>query len=112
MPLGQVVLSLYHPQVADGNSHLSGAIYIPTRAHRDMLDEAYSLFSATNPLHADAFPSVSARLSPGTRLWLRHAQHSVTVNFPSPLHVLGLCRNIELMSVCLFSQASQCMHAS
>mmetsp|Transcript_12441 Transcript_12441/g.30574 ORF Transcript_12441/g.30574 Transcript_12441/m.30574 type:complete len:572 (-) Transcript_12441:347-2062(-) len=45
-------------QVADGNSHLSGAIYIPHRAHRDMLDTAYTLFSATNPLHADAFPSV------------------------------------------------------
>ncbi|KAL2608734.1 hypothetical protein R1flu_027307 [Riccia fluitans] len=40
----------------------SGAVYIggsETEGHFSMLNEAYSLFAHTNPLHPDVFPSVS-----------------------------------------------------
>jgi glutamate/tyrosine decarboxylase-like PLP-dependent enzyme len=38
---------------------MSGAVYMPADGeHRSLLDDAYKLFSLTNPLHADAFPSV------------------------------------------------------
>ncbi|GLI59245.1 hypothetical protein VaNZ11_001091, partial [Volvox africanus] len=43
----------------DGRWALSGAVYMPADgAHRALLDDTYKLFSLTNPLHADAFPSV------------------------------------------------------
>lgn len=45
-------------RIASGCSCMSGAVYISDEAHKQMLDEVYSLFSWTNPLHADAFPSV------------------------------------------------------
>ncbi|GIL71395.1 hypothetical protein Vretimale_2730 [Volvox reticuliferus] len=45
--------------VTDGRSALSGAVYMPVDGeHRTLLDDAYKLFSLTNPLHPDAFPSV------------------------------------------------------
>ncbi|GLC37254.1 hypothetical protein PLESTB_001143300 [Pleodorina starrii] len=41
------------------SSTLSGAIYMPADGeHRALLDDVYKMFSLTNPLHADAFPSV------------------------------------------------------
>lgn len=45
-------------KIAEGCSPLSGAVYIGSEAHKRFLDEAYALFSWTNPLHADSFPSV------------------------------------------------------
>eukprot|EP00878_Enallax_costatus_P033408 GHUV01036837.1.p1 GENE.GHUV01036837.1~~GHUV01036837.1.p1 ORF type:complete len:313 (+),score=53.53 GHUV01036837.1:569-1507(+) len=35
-----------------------GVVYISNEAHKELLDETYALFSWTNPLHADVFPSV------------------------------------------------------
>ena len=33
-------------------------MYIGSASHRAMLDSAYALFSLSNPLHADVWPSV------------------------------------------------------
>lgn len=44
---------------AAGTSSMSGVVYITDEAHKALLDETYSMFSWTNPLHADVFPSVS-----------------------------------------------------
>eukprot|EP00879_Flechtneria_rotunda_P016083 GHRR01016824.1.p1 GENE.GHRR01016824.1~~GHRR01016824.1.p1 ORF type:complete len:524 (+),score=169.46 GHRR01016824.1:2119-3690(+) len=48
----------HNVRVAPGDSSMSGVIYISHEAHKALLDEVYSLFSWTNPLHADIFPSV------------------------------------------------------
>ncbi|GAX84109.1 hypothetical protein CEUSTIGMA_g11532.t1 [Chlamydomonas eustigma] len=45
-------------QLCEGKSPLSGAVYIGSDAHRQLLDSAYNLFSLSNPLHADIWPSV------------------------------------------------------
>jgi sphinganine-1-phosphate aldolase len=37
---------------------VSGCIYLGDEAHTDFLNEAYSMFSLSNPLHPDIFPSV------------------------------------------------------
>jgi hypothetical protein len=42
-----------------GTSSMSGVVYITDESHKQLLDEAYCMFSWTNPLHADVFPSVS-----------------------------------------------------
>jgi sphinganine-1-phosphate aldolase len=42
----------------DGQSSASGTVYMAGEAHKQLMDEAYSLFSYSNPLHADIFPSV------------------------------------------------------
>lgn len=44
-----------------GTSSMSGVVYITDDTHKQLLDEAYTLFSWTNPLHADVFPSVGSR---------------------------------------------------
>jgi hypothetical protein len=41
---------------------MSGVVYITDEAHKQLLDETYCMFSWTNPLHADVFPSVSCGL--------------------------------------------------
>ena len=41
-----------------GTSSMSGVVYITDEDHKQLLDEAYCMFSWTNPLHADVFPSV------------------------------------------------------
>jgi hypothetical protein len=43
-----------------GTSSMSGVVYITDEAHKQLLDETYCMFSWTNPLHADVFPSVSS----------------------------------------------------
>ena len=44
---------------ADGESRLSGAVYMAAHSpHRRLLDSTVAAFSLTNPLHADSFPSV------------------------------------------------------
>ncbi len=45
-------------RIPSGKSSISGAVYIANDSHKAMLDEAHALFSWTNPLHADVFPSV------------------------------------------------------
>lgn len=40
---------------------MSGVVYITDESHKALLDETYCLFSWTNPLHADVFPSVSQK---------------------------------------------------
>lgn len=40
------------------HTQLAGVVYISDEAHKQLLDKAYTLFSWTNPLHADVFPSV------------------------------------------------------
>jgi sphinganine-1-phosphate aldolase len=43
---------------ADGESKASGTIYMSGECHRDLLNDAYCMFSQANPLHASLFPSV------------------------------------------------------
>jgi hypothetical protein len=43
---------------ADGESKASGAIYMSGDSHRDLLNDAYCMFSQANPMHTDLFPSV------------------------------------------------------
>jgi hypothetical protein len=43
---------------ADGESKATGTIYMVGEGHRDLLNDAYCMFSQANPLHADLFPSV------------------------------------------------------
>ncbi|KAL6750488.1 PLP-dependent transferase [Haematococcus lacustris] len=45
-------------QVEDGCSHMSGSVYIGSSVHRQMLTDVFTMFSTTNPLHADAWPSI------------------------------------------------------
>ena len=40
-------------------SRMSGAVYMADQEHFDLLCSIYSSFCMTNPLHADAFPSVT-----------------------------------------------------
>ena len=42
----------------EGGSHVSGTVYLAGEAHKALLNDAYRLFSVTNPMHADIFPSV------------------------------------------------------
>ena len=37
---------------------MSGCIYMAGKAHQTLLNEVYKMFTLTNPLHSDAFPSV------------------------------------------------------
>ncbi len=39
--------------------YASGAVYHGDRAHIDFLNQVYSLYSQTNPLHADLWPSIA-----------------------------------------------------
>ncbi|KAG5181431.1 pyridoxal phosphate-dependent transferase [Tribonema minus] len=41
------------------NGRVSGAVYHGGRQHMQLLDQAYSLFSLSNPLHTDIWPSVT-----------------------------------------------------
>ena len=42
----------------EGSSRVSGTLYMAGKEHVDMLNQVYSLFSHTNPMHSDVFPSV------------------------------------------------------
>lgn len=46
------------PPCSAGTSSMSGVVYIADETHKQLLDETYCMFSWTNPLHADVFPSV------------------------------------------------------
>jgi len=48
----------YNVKVASGSNSMSGCVYIVDEQHKQLLDEAFALFSWTNPLHADVFPAV------------------------------------------------------
>jgi sphinganine-1-phosphate aldolase len=43
---------------ADGQSPLSGAVYIGTAAHTKLLNSAYEMYATANPLHTDVWPSL------------------------------------------------------
>jgi sphinganine-1-phosphate aldolase len=43
---------------AEGDSRVSGAVYLTGTSHQLLLNEVYKQFSITNPMHADVFPSV------------------------------------------------------
>ena len=43
---------------AEGESKASGAVYLAGTAHQLLLNQIYSQFSITNPMHSDMFPSV------------------------------------------------------
>lgn len=43
---------------ADGESKATGTIYMAGDEHREILNDVYCMFSQSNPLHADLFPSV------------------------------------------------------
>jgi glutamate/tyrosine decarboxylase-like PLP-dependent enzyme len=43
---------------ADGESKASGTIYMAGDVHRELLNDAYCMFSQANPLHVDLFPSI------------------------------------------------------
>ncbi|EGC39408.1 sphingosine-1-phosphate lyase [Dictyostelium purpureum] len=40
------------------DSKVSGCVYLGEKEHTDLLNEAYSLFSLSNPLHPGVFPSI------------------------------------------------------
>ena len=44
--------------VHEGESKVSGAVYLAGSAHQLLLNEVYKQFSITNPMHSDIFPSV------------------------------------------------------
>ncbi|KAI3426347.1 hypothetical protein D9Q98_008720 [Chlorella vulgaris] len=43
---------------ADGDSRVSGTVYMAGAVHKQLLSEAYAMFTLTNPMHSDVFPSV------------------------------------------------------
>ncbi|KAL4518135.1 hypothetical protein Ndes2526A_g01416 [Nannochloris sp. 'desiccata'] len=43
---------------SEGESKVSGAVYLSGTSHQLLLNEVYKQFSITNPMHADVFPSV------------------------------------------------------
>ena len=40
------------------SSHVSGTVYMSGCGHKQLLSHAYNMFSLSNPMHADMFPSV------------------------------------------------------
>ena len=42
----------------EGASTVSGTLYLSGEAHCALLNDVYTRFSHTNPMHADVFPSV------------------------------------------------------
>lgn len=42
----------------DGDSRVSGTVYMSGAVHKQLLGEAYAMFALTNPMHSDVFPSV------------------------------------------------------
>ena len=45
-------------QFDEGQSRVSGTLYMAGQDHCKLLNEVYSSFSHTNPMHSDVFPSV------------------------------------------------------
>ena len=45
-------------QWRDGESKMSGTVYMATTEHLNMLSEVYAIYAHANPLHADSFPSI------------------------------------------------------
>lgn len=45
-------------QMTEGSSKVSGAVYMAGREHLELLLEAYGIYSHTNPLHTDVWPSM------------------------------------------------------
>ena len=45
-------------QIEEGHSTVSGALYMAGKEHRQLLVDTYGLYSHTNPIHSDVFPSV------------------------------------------------------
>lgn len=43
---------------SDGDSRVSGTVYMAGAVHKALLNEVYGMFSLTNPMHSDVFPSV------------------------------------------------------
>lgn len=43
---------------AEGESRVSGTLYLCGQEHCGLLNEVYARFSHTNPMHSDVFPSV------------------------------------------------------
>lgn len=44
--------------ITEGSSKVSGALYMAGKEHLDLLLEAYGIYSHTNPLHTDVWPSM------------------------------------------------------
>lgn len=44
--------------MVEGSSKVSGAVYMAGQEHLDLLLEAYGIYSNTNPLHTDVWPSM------------------------------------------------------
>eukprot|EP00891_Asterochloris_glomerata_P007131 jgi/Astpho2/7131/Aster-08310 len=45
-------------QIQEGHSTVSGALYMAGTEHRQLLVDTYGMYSHTNPIHSDVFPSV------------------------------------------------------
>jgi len=45
-------------QFREGQSRVSGTLYMAGEEHVGLLNETYTMFSHTNPMHSDVFPSV------------------------------------------------------
>ena len=44
--------------ITEGNSKVSGALYMAGEEHLQLLLDTYNLFSHTNPLHTEVWPSM------------------------------------------------------
>ena len=45
-------------RIAEGESRVSGALYLAGAEHCALLSDAYAAFAHTNPMHTSVFPSV------------------------------------------------------
>lgn len=43
---------------SEGKSRVSGTLYMAGKEHLELLNQVYSQFSHTNPMHSDVFPSI------------------------------------------------------
>lgn len=76
---------------ADGESTTTGTIYMTGDVHRELLNDAYCMFSQANPLHVNLFPSIrrmeaevvsmTAALLGGGHAGVREVCHPVLFEF-------------------------------
>lgn len=52
----QLLKEIEEPRWRDGK--VSGCVYVGDERHQRLINEAYAMFSLTNPLHPDVFPSI------------------------------------------------------
>lgn len=80
---------------AEGESRVSGAVYLVGTSHQLLLNEVYKQFSITNPMHADVFPSVRKMVRiEGIGGAQRFFPLSLFPHFSSPFYI-SFCRRVR-----------------